>query len=98
MTMSDLTTTNTATAPVPVDEVYPHVHPCAHPFPIPSSSVCGCETPVNWRCPNEFTTPRNFEMDDDDGYLEIDDLGNPIGADIVESDNDVGTCLDIISA
>ena len=41
---------------------------------------------------------RNFEMDDDDGYLEIDDLGNPIGADIVESDNDVGTCLDIISA
>ncbi len=27
-------------------------------------------------------------MDDDDGYLELDELGNPIGADIVESDDD----------
>lgn len=39
-----------------------------------------------------------FEMDEDEGYLELDELGNPIGADIVESDNDVGTCIKDVSA
>ena len=37
-------------------------------------------------------------MDEDEGYLELDELGNPIGADIVESDNDVGTCIKDVSA
>ena len=37
-------------------------------------------------CPE--SSSGNFEMDDDDGYLELDEFGNPIGADIVESDDD----------
>lgn len=32
-------------------------------------------------------------MEEDDGYLELDEHGNPVGADIVESDNDVGTMV-----